>query len=50
MQRVWVQSLDQELRSHMLHDKTNKQETPGVTGQFGLGEWNEAGQRLIEFC
>ena len=26
------------------------QETPGVTGKFGLGVWNEAGQRLIEFC
>ena len=26
------------------------QETPGVTGTFGLGVWNEAGQRLIEFC
>ena len=26
------------------------QETPGVTGKFGLGIWNEAGQRLIEFC
>ena len=26
------------------------QETPGVTGNFGLGIWNEAGQRLIEFC
>ena len=26
------------------------QETPGVTGQFGLGVRNEAGQRLIEFC
>ena len=25
------------------------QETPGVTGKFGLGMWNEAGQRLIEF-
>ena len=22
----------------------------GVTGKFGLGIWNEAGQRLIEFC
>ena len=21
-----------------------------VTGKFGLGIWNEAGQRLIEFC
>ena len=26
------------------------QETPGVTGKFGLGIWNEAGQKLIEFC
>ena len=25
------------------------QETPGVTGKFGLGVQNEAGQRLIEF-
>ena len=23
---------------------------PGVTGKFGLGVQNEAGQRLIEFC
>ena len=23
---------------------------PGVTGKFGLGKWNEAGQRLIEVC
>ena len=30
--------------------KVGNQETPGVTGKFGLGEWNEAGQRLIEFC
>ena len=26
------------------------QETPGVTGKFGLGVRNEAGQRLIELC
>ena len=26
------------------------QEIPGVTGKFGLGMRNEAGQRLIEFC
>ena len=26
------------------------QEAPGVTGKFGLGVQNEAGQRLIEFC
>ena len=30
--------------------KAGSQETPGVTGKFGLGIWNEAGQRLIEFC
>ena len=29
--------------------KVKSQETPGVTGKFGLGMWNEAGQRLIEF-
>ena len=29
--------------------KVGSQETPGVTGKFGLGVWNEAGQRLIEF-
>jgi len=26
------------------------QEKPRVTGKFGVGVWNEAGQRLIEFC
>ena len=30
--------------------KVGGQETPGVTGKFGLGIQNEAGQRLIEFC
>ena len=30
--------------------KGGSQETPGVTGKFGLGVQNEAGQRLIEFC
>ena len=30
--------------------KVGSQETPGITGKFGLGMWNEAGQRLIEFC
>ena len=30
--------------------KVEGQETPGVTGKFGLGIRNEAGQRLIEFC
>ena len=30
--------------------KVGSQETPGVTGKFGTGIQNEAGQRLIEFC
>ena len=30
--------------------KVGSQETPGVTGKFGVGIQNEAGQRLIEFC
>ena len=30
--------------------KVECQETPKVMGKFGLGVWNEAGQRLIEFC
>ena len=30
--------------------KVGSQETPGVTGKFGLGMQNEAGQRVIEFC
>ena len=29
--------------------KVGSQETPGVTGKFGLGGQKEAGQRLIEF-
>ena len=29
--------------------KVGSQETPGVTGKFGLGVQNKAGQRLIEF-
>ena len=30
--------------------KIGSQETPGVTGKFGLGVQNEAGYRLIELC
>ena len=30
--------------------KIGSQEIPGVTGKFGLGVQNEAGQRLTEFC
>ena len=30
--------------------KAGSQEIPGVTGKFGPGVENEAGQRLTEFC
>ena len=30
--------------------KVGSQETPGITGKFGLGIQNEAGQRLIDFA
>ena len=30
--------------------KVGSQEIPGVTGKFGLGVQNEAGQKLIKFC
>ena len=30
--------------------EVGSQEISGVTGKFGLEIWNEAGQRLIEFC
>ena len=33
-----------------LECKVRSQETPAVTGKFGLGIWNESRQRLIEFC
>ena len=36
--------------SKLIPAKVGGQETPGVTGKFGLGMGNEAGQRLIEFC
>ena len=32
------------------NSKVESQETPGVTGKFGLGVQNEAGQRIKEFC
>ena len=31
------------------NEKVGSQETSGVTGKFGLGKWNKAGQKLIEF-
>ena len=30
--------------------KVGTQEMPGITGKFGLGVQNEAGQKLTEFC
>ena len=30
--------------------KVGSQEIPGITGKFGLGVQNEAGQRLMDFC
>ena len=33
-----------------LNTKVGCQEIPGVTGKFGLGLQNEAGQMLTEFC
>ena len=30
--------------------EVGSQETPGVTGKFGLGVWHKAERRLIEFC
>ena len=33
-----------------LECKVGSQEVPGVTGKFGVGVQNEAGQRLTEFC
>ena len=32
------------------NSKVGSQEIPRETGEFGLGIWNETGQRLIEFC
>ena len=32
------------------NEKVGSQETPRLTGKFGLGIWNEESQRIIEFC
>ena len=39
----------QKRRPFQYSAKVGSQETLGVTGKFGLGVWNEAGQRLVEF-
>ena len=41
---------DPDLNYSVTAEKGGSQELPGVTGKFGLGMRNEAGQRLIEFC
>ena len=48
--------LELTLKKHVLfiigdwNAKVGSQETPGVTGKFGLGIQNKAGQRLFKFC
>ena len=34
----------------VLNTKVGSQESPRITGKFGLGVQNESGQRLTEFC
>ena len=41
---------NEKVGSQETSGETKKKETPGVTGKFGLGVQNEAGQRLTEFC
>ena len=58
--KEWNNTMDGERDYHTKSNKERQilhhitymwsQETPGVTGKFGLGIQNEAGQRLIEFC
>ena len=38
------------LQVDSLPTELGSQEIPGITGKFGLGLQNEAGQRLTEFC
>ena len=46
----WLSSSSNHFITGDWNAKVGSQETPGVTGKFGLGVKNEAGQRLIEFC
>ena len=53
----WIKNIYMKPRANIIlfikgdwNAKEGSQETPGVTGKFGLGVQNEAGQRLIEFC
>ena len=40
----------EKIRSKGIHVPQCSLKIPGVTGKFGLGVQNEAGQRLTEFC
>ena len=46
---LWIWSIEYKFIGD-LNAKVGSQETPGVTGNFGLGIQNEAGQRLTDFC
>ena len=52
----WQELIELTLKKDILfiigdwNAKVGSEETPGITGKFGLGVWSEAGQRLIEFC
>ena len=46
----WTSKKDVLLIIRDWNAKIGSQETPGVTGNFGLGVQNKAGQRLKEFC
>jgi len=48
VKRLVKSKVEKEKYKH-LNAKVATQETPGVTGKFGLRIWNQEGQRLIEF-
>ena len=52
LQELWELTLKKDVLFIIgdWNTKVGSQETSGVTGKFGLGVQNEAGQRLIEFC
>ena len=47
---AWRSKTDVFLIIEDWNAKAGSQEMPRVTGKFGLGMWNEARQRLTEFC
>ena len=52
LSKLWELVMDREAWRAADHGfkKVGSQETPGVTGKFGLEIHNDAGQRLTEFC